>query len=237
MTPHEAAAKVTDFCKSGLVDVDNWIITATVSELQEFTHYAITPHWLQRAQAALDILLSDQAAQSTNKLIQHTEKLTKQTDTHVQHAEKLTQQTDILITESRNLTSLTKDLKWFTIGLFALTAVLAFLTAGLLYIDWHREQEKQHQSTVWYPATQILTNLDSPVIKLDAAPLAGSLTIKGQCPTNPAIILSFTPDYYISNNCIVLPTGHFQLWHSILQTTNLQMRIYINYATNVRGQE
>jgi hypothetical protein len=129
-------------------DVDKWLSIALARQLLVFIcNMATNQLWLVRAQAALQMRVAEDAAktsdrlsQQTDRLIQHTEPLTKQTDTHIKHSEKLTQQTDVLITESRRL----RNLNW---GLIILTFGLLFLTAGLLYIDWHREHQPITQTT------------------------------------------------------------------------------------------
>jgi hypothetical protein len=75
--------------------------------------------WIQQAETSLSIRIAEQAAESTNKLIQHTEKLTKQTDIHIQHSEKLTRQTDKLVNETVKLTWLT-----ISLGIFAIVQII-----------------------------------------------------------------------------------------------------------------
>ena len=134
MTPQQASSKVSDFSKNRLHEVDEWVKTAIPTELQEVIHWLDgKPMWIERARAALDIRLAEDAAktadklsQQTDRLIQHTEKLTTQTDIHIQHSEKLTLQTDKLINESGSLAVLTKQLRFWTImlGVFALVQII-----------------------------------------------------------------------------------------------------------------
>lgn len=128
-------------------DTDSWFAIATARQLETFilckkpyTHgnksietvKAIES--IERAQIALNIRLAENAAktaekmsQQTDKLIHHTEQLTKQTATHIQFSEKLTQQTDKLITESVSLTGLTKQLRFWTIMLGVFVVVQIFI--------------------------------------------------------------------------------------------------------------
>jgi hypothetical protein len=78
--------------------------------------------WIDQAKVSLNIRISEQAAESANKLIQHTEKLTEQTDVHIQHSEKLTQQTDRLVKETIKLTWLT-----IALGVFAIVQIVIML--------------------------------------------------------------------------------------------------------------
>jgi len=214
-------------------DARQYLLGKSPREILEFqNHFPPNQHatsrWFQTAKVILDIRLAEIATESANKIVHHTDILTKQTEINIQYSAKLTLQTDTLLSESKKLGRLT----W---ALILLTVVLAVLTAGLLYIDWHKEHEKPQQNIVWYPASQVLTNLDSPVIKLDAAPITGSLTIKAECPTNPTINFEFY-DYYISNNSVVLRRMDYETWHVLLHATNLQTRIHIYYASVAREQ-
>ncbi len=112
MTPEEIANKLNN--GSGGHDAARKLfISGTARELQRFIACVhVNSHWYNDAQASLQIRLSEDAAASASKIIQHTE--------------KLTQQTDKLVTESVNLSSLTKVLIWLTIalGLFAVIQIV-----------------------------------------------------------------------------------------------------------------
>lgn len=249
-TPTEHAA---DALQGRVIEKNTYefLNNATAKELQEFINYFPphqNSHWFHKAKVILDVRLAKDAAAIAEKmaglsrqLVEQSEKFTTLTAEHIKHSEKLTRQTDILITESIGLGRLTKWIIGLTWGVLGLTLVLAFLTAGLLYIDWHKERDQRattQRDSVWLQSDiqklavcKILTNLDSPNITLDDQPMRGSLTIKAECPTNSAITFRFSPDYYVSNNVVVLPKAHFDMWHNLLATTtNLQMRIFINYT-------
>jgi len=108
--------------------VFSYLADATPRELIEFINY-FSPHqnsqWFHKAKVFLDVRLAEDAAKTADKLIQHTEQLTRQTDTHIQHAEKLTHQTEKLLNESVSLTALTKQLRFWTImlGVFAVVQI------------------------------------------------------------------------------------------------------------------
>jgi hypothetical protein len=237
---------------------DEFINKATLAQLNEGLLLATRSEnpfnkpFIDRAKTTLDIRRAEESAQATERLVGHTQKLTNQTEMLITESKNLTEQNKILVTESKSLGKLTKWLVGLTVALIILTVGLLVLTAGLLYNDWHKEHEKPvaqsqkvfnettQKDSVWFQSDfqkfavcQILTNLDSPEIKLDAEPIPGSITIKAECPTNSAITFKFSPDYYVSNNNIVLPKAHFELWHDLLKTTtNVQMRIFINYTKN-----
>ena len=116
--------------------------------------------WIQQAATSLSLRIAEQAAGSTNKLIQHTEKLTQQTDIQIQHSAKLTDQTSILISESRKVRCLT----W---GLLLLTAILLILTIGLLIAGCRKETHTVHVITNLImvsnkPVAILITNLLPP---------------------------------------------------------------------------
>jgi hypothetical protein len=148
MTPKEAAERTGSGYVGGLLELDQFIIAASARELQEYIHRTIARGDQQpynRATIALSIRLAEDAAKTTDKLIQHTEKLTTQTDEHIKHAKKLTEQTNALVTESRNLTTLTQTLTNQNATIINESQQIRLLTWGLLtftvlllaYTIWH----------------------------------------------------------------------------------------------------
>ena len=115
MTPKEAAKAVDINGTNPAPEVDKFIIEASARELQEFIHIHAAMrynHWLDRATVGVNIRLAEDASKFADKLVQHTEKLTRQTDR--------------LVEESANLSRLTKVLIWLTvaIGAFAIVQIV-----------------------------------------------------------------------------------------------------------------
>ena len=163
---YDIAKEFADYPKQSLNNADKFIQEATTRELQEFIHYInvsgpanaalferakisiqmrltedavktagklsqqtdkIIQHTEQLTkQTDIHIHLSEQLSKQTDKLIQHTEQLTRQTDVHIQYSVKLTQQTEKLIAESVSLTALTRQLRFWSImlGVFAVVQIV-----------------------------------------------------------------------------------------------------------------
>ena len=124
--------------------INEYLRTAPAREIEKFISSSSIrddSHWFQCAKIALDIRLSEDAAEAADKLIQHTKNLTAQTEIHIQHTEKLTQQTEkltnltnvhiqqsvkltqqtgVLVSESKGISKLTKVLVWLTIALIGI---------------------------------------------------------------------------------------------------------------------
>lgn len=84
ITPIEAARLANSGGDANSVQRINEVLAfGTGRDIQEFIHNIDTrdhSHWYKRASAALEIRLAEDAAETANKLVQHTEKLTQQTD-------------------------------------------------------------------------------------------------------------------------------------------------------------
>lgn len=106
LTPEQAAKKSTLSVRSQLTDIDEFLSTATVAELQEYLHWLDireARHWFERARAELDVRLAVQVAEHTKQIVAHTDKLNNQTS--------------LLVRESKSLRLLTWGLLIFTIAL------------------------------------------------------------------------------------------------------------------------
>lgn len=100
--------------------ITEFILRSPARDLQEFIHnIGIYPNsqWFHRAKVALEIRLAEDAAETADKLIKHTE--------------KLTQQNVILVQESRAL-------KNYTIVLVILTVAIVIQTGVLIWKEYHK---------------------------------------------------------------------------------------------------
>lgn len=123
----------------GEPEIDKWFASASARQLETYIlckkpytrgnrqiEAVKAIECIERATIALNIRLAEDAAESANKLIQHTEKLTVQTDRQIEHSKTLTRQTDKLIAESVSLGKLTSKLYWLTwaLGAFAVIQII-----------------------------------------------------------------------------------------------------------------
>jgi hypothetical protein len=152
MTPREFYSEICTIqdIKSGSYleeRLKEFIQNSTAKNLEELLLLSLhvgtsyNMHWVEQVKISLRLRIAEEAAKSADKLIEHTEQLTKQTDKNILLIEVLTNQNKILVKESQKLGRIT----W---GLFYLTVILAFLTAALLFIDWKREKSTTENTAV-----------------------------------------------------------------------------------------
>jgi hypothetical protein len=116
LTPIEVARKAwTGEIKEQ--DAREYLLSKSPRDILEFqNHFPSNQHassrWFEFTKVILDIRIAEIAAESSNKIVKHTD--------------SLSQQTDILITESRGLSRLTSVLIWLTVslGLFAVFQII-----------------------------------------------------------------------------------------------------------------